>query len=730
MSADGLRAVFRRLRQLTDPGSSGLSDAELLDRYARTADEAAFELLLWRHGPMVHGVCRRLLRRAEDAEDAFQATFLALVRKAGSVRRGGAVGAWLYQVAYRIALRARASAAPREEAAAEPEAAATGDDVLWRDLSPVLDEEVRRLPARYRDPVVLCYLEGRTHAEAARELGCPKGTVAIRLLRARKLLQNRLTRRGVTLATAISIAAAAPPASAALVAHTLRRAFGGPVPVRVTALTEGVIRAMSLTRLKVFAATALALAVGVLGAGSLVLSRAAPPGEAPRQEPARPAPPAASPADTPAPTAAAPEKKESKVVRVPSLRDGQILVIGTEPSPGEVVPADRKVTATVGYFLVWDAEQNQWRHWHEGDPLVAKRLKLYREKKEYKRLEIGDAVKAGQTVALVDPILALGEVDIKVAALDAAEADARAAKKTKEEAERRVAAMEESMRRVPGSVSKDDYEDARLIAKRYTDEEIAKNCAVTRAQQELIQAQTILSMHEVHAPVAGFIRDIERLQGEAVRTLETVLVLGATRDGRPAAARGEKVRDLRTPREGVLTLVGTEIKDGEAVSADQVVTIGSGAAAKRYRLLRDGDTVAEGQLLARLDDRLARTEISLEEAQIEASKAEASASRRAKENAERRVSAMEESMRRVPGSVSKDDYEGAKLTAKRFVEEELARYSAVQLHTAKRDQLTNVLRTYEMHSPVRGVVRELLKSPGEAVRAGEPVLRIAVLPAP
>jgi multidrug resistance efflux pump len=346
-------------------------------------------------------------------------------------------------------------------------------------------------------------------------------------------------------------------------------------------------------------------------------------------------------------------------------------------------------------------------------------------KKEYKRLEIGDEVKAGQTVALVDPILALGEVEIKIAAVDAAESDARAARKTKEEAERRVAAMEESNRRVPGSVSKDDYEGAKLTAKRYGEEEVAKKCAVIKEQQELIQATTILSMHEIHAPVSGFIRDIERLRGEAVRALETVLVLGTTRDDRPAG-RGENIRDLRTPREGVLTLVGTEIKNGDAVPADQVVTIGTGAAAKRYRPLRDGDAVAEGQLLARLDDRLARTEIALAEAQIEASKAEASASRHTREEAERRVSVMEESMRRVPGSISKDDYEGARLTARRYFEEEIARNSAVHLSTVKRDQAINLLQTYEMHSPVRGVVRELLKFPGEAVRAGDPVLRIAV----
>jgi multidrug resistance efflux pump len=285
--------------------------------------------------------------------------------------------------------------------------------------------------------------------------------------------------------------------------------------------------------------------------------------------------------------------------------------------------------------------------------------------------------------------------------------------------------MEESMRRVPGSVSKDDYEGAKLTAKRYAEEEVAKNCAVTKAQQELIQATTILSMHEIHAPVSGFIRDIERLRGEAVRALETVVVLGTTRDDRPAG-RGENIRDLRTPREGVLTLVGTEIKNGEAVPADRVVIMGTGAAAKRYRPLRDGDAVAEGQLLARLDDRLARGEIAVAEAQIVASKAEASAARQAREEAERRVASMQESMRRIPGSVSKDDYEGAKLTAKRYFEEEIARNSAVHLNTAKRDQATNLLQTYEMHSPVRGVVRELLRFPGEAVRAGDPVLRIVV----
>jgi RNA polymerase sigma factor (sigma-70 family) len=736
MSADGLRAVFHRLRQLTDPGSTGLSDAELLDRYTRTADQAAFELLLWRHGPMVHGVCRRILRRTEDAEDAFQATFLTLVRKAGSVRRGVALGAWLYQVAYRVALRSRASVVPREEPASEPAAASTADDLAWRELSPVLDEEVRRLPARYRDPVVLCYLEGRTHAEAARELGCPKGTVAIRLLRARKLLQKRLTRRGVTLAGGVLIAVAATPASAALVAHTLRTAFGGPVPVRVTALTEGVIRAMSLTRLKVVSA-ALALAVGLLAGGSAVLSRAEPPGRRPAQPVVdESAKPASAPSAEPAPAVAA-EKKDGVLARVPALRDGQILVIGTEIAPGEKVASDHRVVVTVGTLLVgpskiwqpWKEGDGTWKPWKEGDDITAKSLKLQREKKEYKRLEVGDEIKAGRTVALVDPLLAIGDFEIKLASLDAAEADKRAARKTKEEAERRVAAQEESMRRVPGSVSKDDYEGAKLTARRYYEEEIAKNSAVIKAQQELIRAQTILSMYEVHTPVSGVIKSIERQSGEAVRALETILVVGATRTARPARAV-KKERMVGGSRDGVLVLSGTDIKPGEVVFPEDEVILKSGGLAKRYSRLCVGDTVETGQLLGRLDDRLARVEIRLAEAQLEARKADLSAAVKSKEEAERRLKAKEESMRQVPGSVSKDDYEGAKLTARRNMEEEIAARAGVAVMTAKLEQLNLQLQTYEIRSPIRGVVRELMKVPGEAVHVGEPIFRIAATPAP
>lgn len=181
---------------LAEPDASGVSDSELLRRFADARDEAAFELLVWRHGGMVLGTCRRVLGRSADADDAFQATFLALARKAGAVRRGESLPGWLHRVALRAALRLRAAgqhtlaeAIPLTEVAAPAEP-------LPDDTAAVLDEEIGRLPHKLRVAFVLCALEERTDSEAAELLGCPKGTVLSRLARARERLRLRLTRRG------------------------------------------------------------------------------------------------------------------------------------------------------------------------------------------------------------------------------------------------------------------------------------------------------------------------------------------------------------------------------------------------------------------------------------------------------------------------------------------------------------------------------------------------------
>src|SRR6266851_4333308 len=229
MTSTTLRSVIQQLHRLVGAGpAGGLADADLLQRFLSQLDQAAFEVLIWRHGPMVWNVCQRLLHHQHDAEDAFQATFLAFVRKAGSIRRPNSLGSWLYKVAYRVALRARVKAAQQarhETHDVDMLPARAAQSESGHNLGPVLDDEVNRLPLKYRLPFVLCYLEGKTTDEASQELGCPRGTVATRLAWARERLRRRLTRRGLAvsagvLATSLAQNAASATMPAALVVAT------------------------------------------------------------------------------------------------------------------------------------------------------------------------------------------------------------------------------------------------------------------------------------------------------------------------------------------------------------------------------------------------------------------------------------------------------------------------------------------------------------------------------
>jgi RNA polymerase sigma factor (sigma-70 family) len=199
MAGGQLDQFLRNYRQ--DPtawATQGQSDAQLLKRFADHRDETAFEALVKRFGPMVLGVCRRVLHDPNDAEDAFQATFLVLVRKAGAIAKPDLLGNWLYGVANRVAVKARANSARRSaherQAASMPKAEST-PETANRELRAVLDEEISRLPEKYRAPLVLCYLEGKTNEQAARQLGCPAGSMSWRLARGRELLRQRLSRR-------------------------------------------------------------------------------------------------------------------------------------------------------------------------------------------------------------------------------------------------------------------------------------------------------------------------------------------------------------------------------------------------------------------------------------------------------------------------------------------------------------------------------------------------------
>ena len=537
MAGEQLGVFIRHLRRLVGPGAGGgLTDTQLLERWVAGRDEAAFEVMLWRHGPLVLGVCRRLLADPHDIDDAFQATFLTLVRRAAAIRRREALAGWLYQVAYRVALRARARRrrrADREEAGVELLGDEDKSDLVWRDLRPVLDEEIGRLPEKYRAAFVLCYLEGQTNAEAARALGCPVGTVLSRLAWARERLRRRLTRRGITVSGALlvtvlardAVAAAAP---APLILTTLKAALAyaagtgavAAVSAPAVALTEGVVRAMMLDKLKI---AAVVLGLALLGGTSAWAYLGAPgPAESPAPVPAGNTAAVAqgkdtgvvtTPETTPPPgsvTPTADDKAERRTVEVASPRDGivkRVAIPLEEPasSPtaivdfegpvikkGEKPPAGREIITERG---------GNWE------------MRLFVPK-------VGDKVEAGWTLVWLDDRLAQQEVAIRQAKVAAAEAELRAAQATRQEA--RVRAERAKQLLETKAISAEEYRAAQLTAERYDAEAVSKTQAVTVARGEHSQAETVWKMHRIRTPVGGVITRIYKHPGEAVKALEAV----------------------------------------------------------------------------------------------------------------------------------------------------------------------------------------------------------------
>jgi RNA polymerase sigma factor (sigma-70 family) len=262
------------------------TDGQLLDSFIDHKDEAAFAALVRRHGSMVLSVCSRVVRNHHDAEDAFQATFLILARKASSVNPREMVANWLHGVAFRTALKARAMTAKRhvreKQVTEMPETEVTQQDP-WHDLQPLIDQELSSLPENYRLPIILCDLEGKTIKEATQQLGWPQGTLAGRLARGRKILAKRLVNRGVvlsagSLAAVVSQNVVSAGVPTLLMSSTVKAAamiaaeqatVAGVVPAKVAILMEGVLKGMMLTKLKTV--TVLLLVIGALGvAGGFV----------------------------------------------------------------------------------------------------------------------------------------------------------------------------------------------------------------------------------------------------------------------------------------------------------------------------------------------------------------------------------------------------------------------------------------------------------------------------
>jgi RNA polymerase sigma factor (sigma-70 family) len=279
------RDINRELADLpSGPPPEGQSDRQLLERFTRLHDGAAFAALVQRHGPLVLSVCRRVLQHAHDAEDAFQATFLVLVRKAGSIAKPDSLANWLYGVAFRTARKARTSAARRRNYERQAITMGVADllpEVTWRELRATLDEELYHLPDKYREPLVLCYLQGKTNEEAAHQLGWPIGSMSARLARGRELLRDRLASRNravppVLLASLL----ARVPEAASVPAHlrevTVQAALSlaaggvaGSLSPAVRALVEGTGKATGSGRSAVLVALLLALAALMLGGAVL-----------------------------------------------------------------------------------------------------------------------------------------------------------------------------------------------------------------------------------------------------------------------------------------------------------------------------------------------------------------------------------------------------------------------------------------------------------------------------
>src|SRR5262249_41413448 len=275
--------VFRHIRAIASERlAADADDRQLLERFAVRHEPAAFNALLGRHGPMVLGVCRRLLHHVQDAEDVFQATFLLLARKAHTIRKRASVSSWLHGVAYRLAQQLKVREArrqARERRAADMRRTTPRFEAAWQELQVVLDQELQRLPERDRLPLVLCYLEGQTQEQVARQLGWPLGTVRSRLARARERLRRRLASRGWTLAAGPFAGVLAANASAATLpaglAHStleaaVRVAAGQAVASTVSAHVVTLLDAAgkSLSAMKLKTAVAVLAGLCVLGAGA------------------------------------------------------------------------------------------------------------------------------------------------------------------------------------------------------------------------------------------------------------------------------------------------------------------------------------------------------------------------------------------------------------------------------------------------------------------------------
>jgi HlyD family secretion protein len=554
---DLLRRLIRSCRRL--PASLGSGEAGLLERFVAHRDEAAFEVLLWRHGPMVLGVCQRVLHNCHDAEDAFQATFLTLARKAGSIANKQAVGSWLFQVAHRIALRLRTQVqtrARREQPGVDCVAGPTVSD--GEGLREVLDEEIRRLPERYRAAFVLCCLEGKTGAEAAQELCCPAATVSSRLTRARERLRRRLIRRGLAPATGLTLLAAenAPALSATLVSRTVAGAIcfctgtaaSAMLSAQAVHLAKGMLRAMSLTRLKT--AMFAFLLIGALTAGSVFTCRQL--------------------------LAAPPEESSQEIVAEQSQQPkpaAPLVVRVVKPQPG-ALEGEKTQPCEIHAFAQADLPA-----------VVAGVLKQ-------QSVDVGSFIKKGQVLAVVDaPLLALDQKQAAAAVRQAkgllsegenqvvigrAEVQAAEAAIPQREADVKSAEAEAQFREVQHARLKNLAAAAAPAVTKETVLEAAKQVSVSRAQVEAAKAAVTKARADLQIA--------KNKLGQSEAALDTLRAkLEAAEIALEKARYALDLTRIEAPFDGVVTRVNANV--GNYVGAGQREPVLTVAQVDRLRVV-------------------------------------------------------------------------------------------------------------------------------------------------
>jgi RNA polymerase sigma factor (sigma-70 family) len=721
MATGKMGEVIRHLRRtvlLRD--GAGLTDGQLLERFVSGREEAALEALVKRHSPMVWGVCRRTLRNTHDAEDAFQATFLVLIRKAASVVPKEMVGNWLYGVAHQTAQNVRATGArrrKRERQVTDMPEPVTQYDNLWHDLQPLLDQELSRLPDKYRAAIVLCDLEGKTRKEAARQLGLVEGTMASRLARARTMLAKRLARDGLgasggTLAAVVSQNAASASAPPLVVSSTIKavslvaagKLATGVISAKVVAVAEGVVKAMLLTKLTMIATVVLLIVLTSVGLATLAEGEIEPReiARGTRKEVVRfQALAAQNPSNAKTTNVAGSNKNADKsiyLVRVPSPLDAVVEFIGTEIKEGEMVPPEKLISALTDGAM-----------------------------RKYRRLEKGDAVEEGQLLMRMDDRKLRADLALTKLKVKQSQADSAGAKAIAEEADSKFKTADLIDRKHAGTP--EDWRSARLTRDKMYFDSISKKEVASLAEAELRQVQTLIELHDIRSKVSGVIANIKKLPGDTARRFETVLEIEIKEKDR--YPRSKKNRDdssrvdlIASQLDGIVQLIGTEIKAGEEVSPDELISNPKGGGTKRFRRLRPGDVVENRQLLAKLDDRLARINLTVKERKLSFSKAESDGVKAILDEAEFKVKVAEKLYSK--NTISIEELRAARAIRDKMTTEFISKYEAASQAAADVRIAQMLLEQHEIRSQVSGVIRTIYKYPGEGVGKSETVFEIQI----